>query len=82
MGGGRTEDGNAVRESYVNLIPTPAGGIVNRACAKACSARRSRASPSCTACLPKGVCPRTCLARQPLSVKVLDPQFQGQIANG
>ena len=21
-----TEDGNAVRESYVNLIPTPAGG--------------------------------------------------------
>jgi topoisomerase-4 subunit B len=31
-----TEEGNVVRESYVNLIPTSAGGTMNRACAKAC----------------------------------------------
>ena len=54
---------------------------MNRACAKACSAR-SRASPSCTACCP-GVklLPEDVFARASfvLSAKVLDPQFQGQI---
>ena len=62
-----TEDGNAVRESYVNLIPTPAGGTHESGLREGRSAR-SRASPSCTACCPRvsSCCPRTC-SRAPAS---------------
>ena len=56
-----TEDGNVVRESYVNLIQPRPAAPMNRACAKACSAQ-SRASWKCMRCCRKAssYCRKTC----------------------
>ena len=77
-----TEDGNAVRESYVNLIPTPAGGTRESGLREGLfGAVKSFAELH--SLLPKGVklLPEDVFARASfvLSAKVLDPQFQGQI---
>ena len=77
-----TEDGNAVRESYVNLIPTPAGGTHESGLREGLfGAVKSFAELH--GLLPKGVklLPEDVFARASfvLSAKVLDPQFQGQI---
>ncbi|MEO0313619.1 MAG: hypothetical protein RI928_75 [Pseudomonadota bacterium] len=77
-----TEDGNVVRESYVNLIPTPAGGTHESGLREGLfSAVKSFVEMH--SLLPKGVklLPEDVFARASfvLSAKVLDPQFQGQI---
>jgi topoisomerase-4 subunit B len=77
-----TEDGNVVRESYVNLIPTPAGGTHESGLREGLfGAVKSFAELH--SLLPKGVklLPEDVFARASfvLSAKVLDPQFQGQI---
>lgn len=77
-----TEDGNVVRESYVNLIPTPAGGTHESGLREGLfSAVKSFVEMH--SLLPKGVklLPEDVFARVSfvLSAKVLDPQFQGQI---
>ena len=77
-----TEDGDVLRESYVNLIPTTAGGTHES------GLREGLFSAVKNFCdlhnlLPKGVkmMPEDVFARASfvLSAKVLDPQFQGQI---
>jgi topoisomerase-4 subunit B len=77
-----TEDGAVVRESYVNLIPTPAGGTHESGLREGLfSAVKSFVELH--SLLPKGVklLPEDVFARTSfvLSAKVLDPQFQGQI---
>ncbi|MFC0351547.1 DNA topoisomerase IV subunit B [Undibacterium danionis] len=77
-----TEDGGVVRESYVNLIPTPAGGTHESGLREGLfGAVKSFAEMH--SLLPKGVklLPEDVFARASfvLSAKVLDPQFQGQI---
>ena len=77
-----TEDGQPVRESYVNLIPTSAGGTHESGLRDGLfSAVKSFIELH--ALLPKGVklLPEDVFARASyvLSAKVLDPQFQGQI---
>jgi topoisomerase-4 subunit B len=77
-----TEDGNVVRESYVNLIPTSAGGTHESGLREGLfSAVKNFVELH--ALLPKGVklLPEDVFARVSfvLSAKVLDPQFQGQI---
>ena len=77
-----TDDGAVVRESYVNLIPTPAGGTHEAGLREGLfSAVKSFAELH--GLLPKGVklLPEDVFARASfvLSAKVLDPQFQGQI---
>ncbi|MBC3869162.1 DNA topoisomerase IV subunit B [Undibacterium oligocarboniphilum] len=77
-----TEDGNVVRESYVNLIPTPAGGTHESGLRDGLfGAVKNFAEMH--SLLPKGVklLPEDVFARVSfvLSAKVLDPQFQGQI---
>jgi len=77
-----TEEGNVVRESYVNLIPTPAGGTHESGLREGLfGAVKSFAEMH--SLLPKGVklLPEDVFARVSfvLSAKVLDPQFQGQI---
>ncbi|MEO7031983.1 MAG: toprim domain-containing protein, partial [Herbaspirillum sp.] len=77
-----TEDGSVVRESYVNLIPTSAGGTHESGLREGLfGAVKSFAEMH--ALLPKGVklLPEDVFARVSfvLSTKVLDPQFQGQI---
>ncbi|WP_019938685.1 DNA topoisomerase IV subunit B [Bordetella sp. FB-8] len=77
-----TEDGNVTRESYVNLIPTPAGGTHESGLREGLfGAVKSFAELH--GLLPKGVklLPEDVFARASfvLSAKVLDPQFQGQI---
>jgi topoisomerase IV subunit B len=77
-----TEDGSPVRESYVNLIPTTAGGTHDSGLRDGLfSAVKSFVELH--ALLPKGVklMPEDVFARASyvLSAKVLDPQFQGQI---
>jgi topoisomerase-4 subunit B len=77
-----TEDGAVVRESYVNLIPTPAGGTHESGLREGLfSAVKSFVELH--SLLPKGVklLPEDVFARSSfvLSAKVLDPQFQGQI---
>jgi topoisomerase IV subunit B len=77
-----TEDGQPMRESYVNLIPTSAGGTHE-------SGLRDGLFTAVKSfidlhnLLPKGVklMPEDVFARASyvLSAKVLDPQFQGQI---
>jgi topoisomerase-4 subunit B len=71
-----------VRESYVNLIPTPAGGTHESGLREGLfSAVKSFVELH--SLLPKGVklLPEDVFARTSfvLSAKVLDPQFQGQI---
>jgi topoisomerase-4 subunit B len=77
-----TEDGNVVRESYVNLIPTPAGGTHESGLREGLFAAVKN-FVELHSLLPKGVklLPEDVFARVSfvLSAKVLDPQFQGQI---
>ena len=77
-----TEDGAAVRESYVNLIPTPAGGT-HEAGLRDGLFTAVKSFAELHSLLPKGVklLPEDVFARSSfvLSAKVLDPQFQGQI---
>ncbi len=77
-----TEDGNVVRESYVNLIPTSAGGTHESGLREGLFGA-VKSFVEMHALLPKGVklLPEDVFARVSfvLSAKVLDPQFQGQI---
>jgi topoisomerase-4 subunit B len=77
-----TEDGPTVRESFVNLIPTPAGGT-HEAGLREGMFSATRAFIDAHGLLPKGVklLPEDVFARASfvLTAKVLDPQFQGQI---
>jgi topoisomerase-4 subunit B len=77
-----TEDGSPVRESYVNLIPTPAGGT-HEAGLREGMFSAVRNFIDAHSLLPKGVklLPEDVFARASfvLTAKVLDPQFQGQI---
>ena len=77
-----TEDGQPVRESYVNLIPTSAGGT-HEAGLRDGLFTAVKSFVELHSLLPKGVklLPDDVFARASyvLSTKVLDPQFQGQI---
>jgi topoisomerase-4 subunit B len=77
-----TEDGAPVRESYVNLIPTPAGGTHESGLRDGLF-NAVKGFIEMHALQPKGVklMPEDVFARASfiLSAKVLDPQFQGQI---
>ena len=77
-----TEEGNPVRESYVNLIPTSAGGTHESGLREGLFTA-VKSFIELHALLPKGVklLPEDVFARASyvLSAKVLDPQFQGQI---
>ena len=77
-----TEDGAPVRESYVNLIPTPSGGTHDSGLRDGLF-QAVKGFIELHALLPKGVklMPEDVFARASyvLSAKVLDPQFQGQI---
>ncbi|MEO8545316.1 MAG: DNA topoisomerase IV subunit B [Burkholderiaceae bacterium] len=77
-----TEDGNPLRESYVNLIPTNAGGTHDSGLRDGLF-NAVKSFIELHALLPKGVklLPEDVFARASyvLSAKVLDPQFQGQI---
>ncbi|HEX7889486.1 MAG TPA: DNA topoisomerase IV subunit B [Ramlibacter sp.] len=77
-----TEDGQPMRESYVNLIPTTAGGTHDSGLRDGLfNAVKSfielhNLQPKGVKLLPEDVFAR---ASYVLSAKVLDPQFQGQI---
>ena len=77
-----TEEGAAVRESYVNLIPTSAGGTHESGLRDGLFTA-VKSFVDLHSLLPKGVklLPEDVFARASyvLSAKVLDPQFQGQI---
>mgnify|MGYP003325207295 FL=1 len=77
-----TEEGAPVRESYVNLIPTPAGGTHESGLRDGLF-NAVKSFIDIHALQPKGVklMPEDVFARASfvLSAKVLDPQFQGQI---
>ncbi len=77
-----TEEGTPVRESYVNLIPTPAGGTHESGLRDGLF-NAVKSFIDIHALQPKGVklMPEDVFARASfvLSAKVLDPQFQGQI---
>ncbi|PUA19276.1 DNA topoisomerase IV subunit B [Glaciimonas sp. PCH181] len=77
-----TEDGGIVRESYVNLIPTSAGGTHESGLREGLFGAVKN-FVDMHSLLPKGVklLPEDVFARVSfvLSAKVLDPQFQGQI---
>ena len=77
-----TEDGQPVRESYVNLIPTSAGGTHESGLRDGLFTA-VKSFIELHSLLPKGVklLPEDVFARASyvLSAKVLDPQFQGQI---
>ncbi len=77
-----TEDGATLRESYVNLIPTVAGGTHESGLKDGLFAA-VKGFVEMHALLPKGVklMPDDVFSRASfvLSAKVLDPQFQGQI---
>ena len=77
-----TEEGQSVRESYVNLIPTNAGGTHESGLRDGLFTA-VRGFIELHSLLPKGVklMPEDVFARASyvLSAKVLDPQFQGQI---
>ena len=77
-----TEEGAPVRESYVNLIPTSAGGTHDSGLRDGLFTA-VRSFIELHSLLPKGVklLPEDVFARASyvLSAKVLDPQFQGQI---
>jgi len=77
-----TEDGQPVRESYVNLIPTSAGGTHELGLRDGLFTA-VKSFVELHSLLPKGVklLPDDVFARASyvLSTKVLDPQFQGQI---
>ena len=77
-----TEEGAVVRESYVNLIPTPNGGTHESGLRDGLFGAVKN-FVEMHSLLPKGVklLPEDVFARVSfvLSAKVLDPQFQGQI---
>ncbi|UFS57022.1 type IIA DNA topoisomerase subunit B [Comamonadaceae bacterium M7527] len=77
-----TDEGQPVRESYVNLIPTTAGGTHDSGLRDGLFTA-VKSFIDFHALLPKGVklLPEDVFARASyvLSAKVLDPQFQGQI---
>lgn len=77
-----TEDGAPLRESYVNLIPTTAGGTHDSGLRDGLF-QAVKAFIDMHSLLPKGVklMPDDVFARASyvLNAKVLDPQFQGQI---
>ncbi|MEO5698628.1 MAG: toprim domain-containing protein, partial [Burkholderiaceae bacterium] len=77
-----TEDGGPMRESYVNLIPTVAGGT-HESGLKDGLFGAVKGFIDMHSLLPKGVklMPEDVFSRASfvLSAKVLDPQFQGQI---
>jgi topoisomerase-4 subunit B len=77
-----TEEGAVVRESYVNLIPTPSGGTHESGLRDGLFGAVKN-FVEMHSLLPKGVklLPEDVFARVSfvLSAKVLDPQFQGQI---
>ncbi|MES2115766.1 MAG: DNA topoisomerase IV subunit B [Pseudomonadota bacterium] len=77
-----TEEGAVVRESYVNLIPTPNGGTHESGLREGLFGAVKN-FVEMHSLLPKGVklLPEDVFARVSfvLSAKVLDPQFQGQI---
>ncbi len=77
-----TEEGAPVRESYVNLIPTSAGGTHESGLRDGLF-QAVKSFIELHSLLPKGVklLPEDVFARASyvLSAKVLDPQFQGQI---
>lgn len=77
-----TEDGAPMRESYVNLIPTSAGGTHESGLRDGLF-NAVKSFIELHSLLPKGVklLPEDVFARASyvLSAKVLDPQFQGQI---
>ncbi|MGC8702314.1 MAG: DNA topoisomerase IV subunit B [Thiomonas sp.] len=77
-----TEEGAALRESYVNLIPTPAGGT-HEAGLREGLFQAVKGFIELHSLQPKGVklLPEDVFARASfvLSARVLDPQFQGQI---
>lgn len=77
-----TEEGAPVRESYVNLIPTSAGGTHESGLRDGLF-QAVKGFIELHSLLPKGVklLPEDVFARASyvLSAKVLDPQFQGQI---
>jgi topoisomerase IV subunit B len=77
-----TEDGGVLRESYVNLIPTVAGGT-HESGLKDGLFGAIKGFIEMHSLLPKGVklMPEDVFSRASfvLSAKVLDPQFQGQI---
>ena len=77
-----TESGQPVRESYVNLIPTSAGGTHESGLRDGLF-NAVKSFIELHSLLPKGVklLPEDVFARASyvLSAKVLDPQFQGQI---
>ena len=77
-----TEDGQPVRESYVNLRPTSAGGTHESGLRDGLFTA-VKSFIELHSLLPKGVklMPEDVFARASyvLSTKVLDPQFQGQI---
>jgi topoisomerase IV subunit B len=77
-----TDDGQPVRESYVNLIPTINGGT-HEAGLRDGLFNAVKSFIDLHSLLPKGVklLPEDVFARASyvLSAKVLDPQFQGQI---
>ena len=77
-----TEDGAPVRESYVNLIPTTAGGTHESGLRDGLF-QAVKSFIELHSLLPKGVklMPDDVFARASyvLNAKVLDPQFQGQI---
>ena len=76
------EEGPITRESYVNLIPTPAGGTHEAGLREGLFnavkgfAELHSLLPKGTKLLPEDVFSRVSFV---LSAKVLDPQFQGQI---
>lgn len=77
-----TEEGELLRESYVNLIPTPAGGTHESGLREGLFGA-IKSFVELHSLLPKGVklMPEDVFARASfiLSTKVLDPQFQGQV---
>jgi topoisomerase IV subunit B len=77
-----TEEGELLRESYVNLIPTPAGGTHESGLREGLFGA-VKSFVDLHSLLPKGVklMPEDVFARASfiLSTKVLDPQFQGQV---
>jgi topoisomerase-4 subunit B len=77
-----TDEGNLLRESYVNLIPTVAGGTHESGLKDGLFAA-VKGFIELHALLPKGVklMPEDVFSRASfvLAAKVLDPQFQGQI---
>ncbi|THU05303.1 type IIA DNA topoisomerase subunit B [Lampropedia puyangensis] len=77
-----TEDGHPMRESYVNLIPTTAGGTHDSGLRDGLF-QAVKSFIDMHALLPKGVklMPEDVFSRASyvLSAKILDPQFQGQI---